>query len=203
MRVQFAGMRVTGLIQASTLELVELDGGGFEDANQGEGTSLAGDSASGSGGASSSGTSMGAVGTSSGLIGARVQLLLGARQRLVPQRSMLARRLVGWGGVGATLGYRGALCALPGEGAKEGDGDSAQLDGDSDGGPREDWGMQVSEAQRLVARDSLSGRGSLPVGYSFKRPAKGSLSNPCVQGDLEHWASELYGMSGRRFKDGP
>ena len=202
-RVQFAGMRVTGLIQASTLELVELDGGGFEDANQGEGTSLAGDSASGSGGASSSGTSMGAVGTSSGLIGARVQLLLGARQRLVPQRSMLARRLVGWGGVGATLGYRGALCALPGEGAKEGDGDGAQLDGDSDGGPREDWGMQVSEAQRLVARDSFSGHGSLPVGYSFKRPAKGSLSNPCVQGDLEHWASELYGMSGRRFKDGP
>ena len=45
--------------------------------------------------------------------------------------------------------------------------------------------------------------GSLPIGYSFRGPAKGSDTNPCVQGDMEPWQIELYGASGRRNKGGP
>jgi hypothetical protein len=63
-----------------------------------------------------------------------------------------------------------------------------------------------SKAEKLVKSwggAGGGGKGGLPIGYSFKGPAKGSEMNPCVQGDLEPWVSELYGASGRRYKHGP
>jgi len=80
---------------------------------------------------------------------------------------------------------------------------------DAANGPVEDDAQEFRDQGQGSREEGLvrgwgGGRtGTVPIGFSFKTPAKGSEVNPCVQGDLEPWTQELYGVSGRRHADGP
>jgi hypothetical protein len=216
-RVQFAGMRVTALLQASSLESVDLDGSGSErDASQ----SGRGENAGGA-------TRMSALGGMAGRFGEASHWrnglaissgicakagFFGTIQRLVPDRVGSAIR-PGVGRMGCMRGSRiyapclhvGCLHSVR-TGAGDGEDDAVTSSEQSlrEGPLKSGGGMvEASRDQGLIAGSGSAGSGSLPLGFPFRRPAKGSESNPCVQGDMQSWVEELYGASGRRYKGGP
>jgi len=214
-------MQVTALLIVSSLQLVDLG------ANL-DGTSL--DSVlpdpAASGGAHADGA-LADVGGGGGSLGGGLSGMSaagGALERFEVRRwrGWSGR---GWGGAGVMRKLQGfGLRNLQGfglmtlraqHGAVEGEADGYQeplLAGDgSDAAnrPVEDDAQELrdqgqgSRVEGLVRGWGGGRTGTVPIGFSFKAPAKGSEVNPCVQGDLEPWTQELYGVSGRRHADGP
>jgi len=219
-RIQFAGMKVTALLQASTLEPVDVAGDAQpETVNDAADALAAGIEQPDTSRQDSGGAAVGAVSGVAERMGGAFVGIMGSVQRLLPARVTAAvQRGVGRGGQ-LGMGRRLAVAAprraglraqASGDVGGHGDGaarDSndeslAEEEGAAGGGP----GLSRMGGPGRVARGGRSGvgrPGSLPVGYSFKRPASGSETNPCVEGDMAPWTHELYGASGRRDKSGP
>ena len=215
-RVQFAGLAGTSLLQASTLETVDVaqqeaqatkSPGGHEGAG--------GDRVDGGGGGAGLGRDGGSMtAVSRGLVrdscwGAPGAAALGGGtlHRWLPARVMASfcrrvpcchlrprRPLRALGCAGAT--------EEGGAGDAESSGDEPRTGGGDERGS-EGGGLAARRSEGVVKGAGAGRAGSLPLGYSFKGPAPGSELNPCVQGDMEPWTQELYGFSGRRYKGGP
>jgi len=219
-RVQFTGLSGTALLQASTLEIVDVAHKEAKPAAQQEAQqeAQAAQSPGGQSGARQAdgvwrrgGGSLAAVSWGSArdsLWGARGAEAPGCTlHRWLTQREMAPfSRGVPWGALRGRRPLRamGSPSAVAEGGSEDPEsGDDAQQTGGDAPGEAEGGGVVARRSGGLVKGAGGGKAARLPLGYSFKGPAPGSDQNPCVQGDMQPWVQELYGVTGRRYKGGP